>query len=74
MRLSKVFLKWHRKGKFKASLFNLQLVNSMEDKLYTTIENAKEEVKPDIIHQIATTHSNICAIHSEMGEHDKALK
>lgn len=31
-------------------------------------------VNPDSLHQVATTHSNMCALLSQMGEHEKALK
>jgi len=34
----------------------------------------KEQNSSDFLHQIATTHSNMCATYSQMGNHDQALQ
>lgn len=71
MRLQQVTYVFNdRKGKHKASLFNLQLVNEMEHKMFQDIQQSlKSSDQIDKVHQIATTHSNLCAVYSQMGQH-----
>lgn len=57
-----------RKGRHKASFFHLQMVNGMEEKIINSL-TPEEKKDPGILHQVATTHSNLCASYSQMGQH-----
>ena len=63
----------YRKGKYKESLSSLRKVSNMEIAAFKEMKEEGEE-RTELIHQMATTHSNMCAVYSQMGNHNQALK
>ena len=54
------------KGKYKSSLFHQQIAQKLETAYFKHKYGEREETPPAALEQLATTYSNLSAIHQKL--------
>lgn len=72
MHLLKVTATLSRRGKYKSSLYHLSLAEKLEN-AYITHKYNDKSIPVSALEKLATTYSNLSAIHSKLGNNNEAL-